>query len=400
MSIKEKFLKYVKIDTMSDENSSTFPSSKSQLEFGKMLVKELHEIGVKNAYQDEFGYVYAKIDGDKKLKKIGLIAHMDTSSSLQGGNFEPRIVENYNGQEIKLSAEYSLDTNHFPSLKNQIGHDLIVTDGYHLLGGDDKAGIAIIMEIAQYYQNNTHIKHAPIRICFTPDEEIGLGASHFDLKKMDADIAYTLDGGEYNEINYENFNAASCKINIKGVGVHPGSAKSIMVNALTLAMEFNNLLPENEVPEKTEKYEGFYHLTDLHGDVENAFMSYILRDHDENKLEQKKLKMYEIAEILKAKYKTAKIEVTIKDSYKNMYTYFKNDMSVVNLISNAYKANDILPIYVPIRGGTDGASITFLGLPCPNIGVGDYSCHGRYEYVSLNEMNKVYEVIKTLLETI
>lgn len=398
MSIKEKFLRYVQFDTMSDEASTTYPSTSSQLEFGKLLVKELHEIGVDNAYQDEFGNIYAKIDGDDTLNKIGLIAHMDTSPSLKGGNYTPRIVSNYDGKDIKLCKEYTLTPQRFPSLMNNIGHDLIVTDGYHLLGGDDKAGIAIIMEIAEFYMNHKEIKHAPIRICFTPDEEIGLGSLHFDIKKMDADFAYTLDGGEYNEINYENFNAASCKVTINGVGVHPGSAKGIMVNALTLAMEFNNLLPENEVPEKTEQYEGFYHLTDLSGDVENATLNYIIRDHDAVKLQNKKDKLLKIKSILQEKYPVAKVLVEIKDSYKNMYEYFKNDMTVVNRISNAYKQNNIDPLYVPIRGGTDGASITFLGLPCPNIGVGDYNCHGRYEYVSINEMEKVFLVVRTLLE--
>lgn len=398
MSIKDKFIRYIKVDTMSDENSTTYPSTSTQLEFGKMLVNELHSLGIDNAYQDEYGNIYAHIDGDNNLPKIGLISHMDTSPSLIGGNYEPRIIHSYQGEDIKLCPEYTLSKDKFPSLNNHIGHDLIVTDGYHLLGGDDKAGIAIIMQIAEFYQNHKEIKHAPIRICFTPDEEIGMGSYHFDVKKMDADFAYTLDGGEYNDVNYENFNAASCVVKIQGVGVHPGSAKNIMVNASMLGIEFNNLLPENEVPEKTEGYEGFYHLTSFNGDTEVATLSYILRDHDKEKLDIKINKMHECGEKLQQKYPTSKIEVETKHSYKNMYEYFKNDMSVVNRILNAYKKNNYPVHSTPIRGGTDGATITFMGLPCPNVGVGDYNCHGRFEYVSINEMEYVFNVIRTLLE--
>lgn len=398
MTLKEKFIKYIHFDTTSDEESLSYPSTNSQLEFGKILVKEFHELGITNAYQDKYGNVYAKIDGDKNMPKIGLIAHMDTSPSLKGGNYEPRIISNYQGKDIKLNDNYVLSPNSFPTLLNNIGHELIVTDGEHLLGGDDKAGIAIIMEIVEFYVKNKEIKHSPIRICFTPDEEIGLGSLHFDIKKMDADFAYTLDGGTFNEVNFENFNAASCKVIINGVGVHPGSAKDVMINAITLGMEFNSLLPKNAVPEKTEQREGFYHLTDFNGTVESATLHYILRDHDAKKLEIKKAKIINIKEMLSKKYKNADIIVEIKNSYKNMYEYFKNDMSVVDRISKAYQANGFTPIYTPIRGGTDGASITFMGLPCPNIGVGDYNCHGRYEYVSVNEMENIFKVIRTLLE--
>ncbi len=396
--IKEKFLSYIYKDTKSDESSTTYPSTSTQLEFGKTLVKELHDLGITNAYQDEYGNVYAKVDGEPSMSKIGLIAHMDTSPSLDGGNYNPRIIKNYQGEDIKLCKDYTLSSKKFPSLLNNIGEDLIVTDGYHLLGGDDKAGIAIIMSIVEFYMNNKNIKHAPIRICFTPDEEIGLGSLHFDINKMDADFAYTLDGGTFNEVNYENFNAASCDIEILGVGVHPGSAKGIMVNAISLAMEFNSLLPQDEVPEKTENYEGFYHLTDITGDVERVKMHYILRDHNLEKLNIKKDTMLKIQKVLEKKYPSSKIKVILKDNYKNMYEYFKNDMSVVNRIISSYKLNGYDVNCSPIRGGTDGASITYLGLPCPNIGVGDYNCHGRYEYVSINEMEKVFKVIRTLLE--
>ena len=398
MKIAEKFIKFVKFDTMSDENSSSFPSTASQLEFGKILVQELHEMGITNAYQDEFGYIYAKLDGDSSLPRIGLIAHMDTAPSLQGGNFEPRIIKNYDGNPIVLSEKYVTEPSNFPSLKRHIGHDLIVTDGEHLLGGDDKAGIAIIMEILEYYSKNKDVNHASIRVCFTPDEEIGQGALHFDVNKMDADFAYTLDGGAYNDVNFENFNAASAVITIHGVGVHPGSAKNIMVNAITLAHEFNSMLPINEVPEHTSNYEGFYHLTDIHGDVEKTTLSYILRDHDASKLEEKINKIHKIADILNKKHPTAKVIAETKHSYKNMKTYFESDDRAIRVIEKAYKTIGYKPIFSPIRGGTDGATITYMGLPCPNIGVGDYNCHGRYEYVSINEMEMVYNVVKNLLE--
>ncbi len=398
MSIKNKFIKYIKIDTMSDEKSSSFPSTESQLEFGKTLVQELHSYGINNAYQDEYGYIYARIEGDNSLPKIGLIAHMDTSPSLKGGNYDARIIKNYKGERIDLNNNYFLDTNKFPSLKKHIGHDLIVTDGDHLLGGDDKAGVAIIMELLEFYINNPSIKHAPIRICFTPDEEIGQGAKYFSTTKMDADIAYTLDGSSYNDVNYENFNAASAKITINGVGVHPGSAKGIMVNALSLACEFNFLLPKDEVPEKTEGYEGFYHLTDLNGDTEKAVLEYILRDHDIDKLDLKIKKIKAIADEIQEKYPTSKVIVDIKNSYKNMKTYFDKDNKAVELIKNAYLSLNIEPVFTPIRGGTDGATITFMGLPCPNIGVGDYNCHGRFEYVSINEMEEVFMIVRNLLE--
>lgn len=398
MKIAEKFIKYVKFDTMSDEISSSYPSTPSQIEFGKILLEDLKRIGISDAYQDEYGNVYARLDGDPTLPKIGLIAHMDTSPALIGGNFEPRTIKDYDGEDIKLCKEYTLSKKNFPSLKNHIGHDLIVTDGYHLLGGDDKAGVAIIMEILEFYQNNKEINHSPIRVCFTPDEEIGMGSLHFDVNKMDADFAYTLDGGSYDDVNYENFNAASAVVEIYGVGIHPGSAKGLMVNALMLANEFNSLLPQNEVPEKTEGYEGFYHLTDINGDVEYTKMAYILRDHDSQKLEDKINKMYEITNLLNKNYPTAKINTTIKHNYKNMRTYFDKDKTAIEAIVKAYKATGYEAKFSPIRGGTDGASITFLGLPCPNIGVGDYNCHGRYEYVSINEMEMVFNVVRALLE--
>ena len=358
--IENKFIRYVKIDTESSETSTSYPSTFKQFDLAKLLTKELEELGFE-VELDKYGLVYAKLDGDPSLAKIGLIAHMDTAPTIRGGNFEPRFVYNYDGSDIKLNQTYSLSPNIFPSLKDVIGKTLIVTDGEHLLGGDDKAGIAIIMAIAEYYATNKEIRHAPIRICFTPDEEIGAGADHFDVEKMDADIAYTLDGGESREINFENFNAAGATISFKGVSIHPGSAKNIMVNALLLAQEFNSLLP-NFTPSNTEGYEGFYHLTDINGDAELCKVQYILRDHDKNLLNEKKETLLKTADILNKKYPTAKVEVEIKDQYENMKYYFENNPLAIDKITSAYKKVGLEYYFSPIRGGTDGARITYIGL--------------------------------------
>lgn len=395
--IENKFIRYVKIDTESDERSSTYPSTEKQLILAKLLLEELTSLGI-DAHMDEYGLVYGKINGDNSMPKIGLIAHMDTAPALRGGNFEPRIITNYNGNDVPLNDTYTLSTKQFPSLKELVGKTLIVTDGDHLLGGDDKAGVAIIMAIAEYYTNNPDIKHAPIRICFTPDEEIGAGADHFSVEKMDADIAYTLDGGKSTEVNYENFNASGALVTIKGVSIHPGSAKDTMVNAITLGMEFNSLLDPLAVPEKTENYEGFYHLCDINGDVDKCEMSYIIRDHDENKLKEKETELLKIAEILNKKYPTAEINVQIKEQYRNMRYYFDKDNSAIEKIIKAYRSTGLEPEISPIRGGTDGARITYMGLPCPNIGTGDRCCHGRYEHVVVEEMYEVFNVVKHLLE--
>lgn len=394
--IENKFIRYVKIDTESSETSTSYPSTFKQFDLAKLLTKELEELGFE-VELDKYGLVYAKLDGDPSLAKIGLIAHMDTAPTIRGGNFEPRFVYNYDGNDIKLNQTYSLSPNIFPSLKDVIGKTLIVTDGEHLLGGDDKAGIAIIMAIAEYYATNKEIRHASIRICFTPDEEIGAGADHFDVEKMDADIAYTLDGGESREINFENFNAAGATISFKGVSIHPGSAKNIMVNALLLAQEFNSLLP-NFTPSNTEGYEGFYHLTDINGDAEFCKVQYILRDHDKNLLNEKKETLLKTADILNKKYPTAKVEVEIKDQYENMKYYFENNPLAIDKITSAYKKVGLEYYFSPIRGGTDGARITYMGLPCPNIGTGDRCCHGRFEHVVVEEMYEMFDVVKALLE--
>lgn len=395
--IENKFIRYVKIDTQSSETSSSYPSTEKQLVLANLLNEELKQLGI-NSYVDEYGLVYGAIEGDNSKPKIGLIAHMDTAPTIEGGNFEPRIITSFDGNDIKLNEKYTLSNQQFPSLKELKGKSLIVTDGDHLLGGDDKAGIAIIMSIAEYYKNHPEINHAPIRICFTPDEEIGAGADHFSLEKMDADVAYTLDGGESNQINIENFNASMATVSIKGVGIHPGEAKDIMVNSLLLAMEFNSYLDQNAIPSKTTGYEGFYHLEKLSGDVEFSQLDYILRNHDEQKLKQQEERLLYAQKEIKEKYPTCEINVEIKHQYRNMKYYFDQDYQAVDLLIKAYNKLNKKFEFVPIRGGTDGARITYMGLPCPNIGTGDRCCHGRYEHVVIDEMYEMFDICKTLLE--
>lgn len=396
--IESKFIRYVKIDTESSETSKTYPSTAKQLDLARLLKKELIELGVKDVIMDEYGLVYAHLDGEKDLPTIGLIAHMDTAPTIRGGNYEPRVVTNYAGNDIKLNATYTLSPKQFPHLLDLKGKTLIVTDGDHLLGGDDKAGVAIIMSIVEYYINHPSIKHCPIAVCFTPDEEIGGGPLHFDVKKMHADYAYTLDGGPSWDINYENFNASSAVVSIKGVGIHPGSAKGIMVNASLLAMEFNAQLDPDAIPAKTEGYQGFNHLCEIKGDIETCEMGYIIRDHDEKKLHAKEKEFIRIGQELQKKYPTSEVKVTIIPSYKNMRNYFDKDKTAINAITKAYDKVGIKYTFSAIRGGTDGATITYMGLPCPNIGNGDRCCHGRYEHVVVEEMYQVFDVVKALLE--
>ncbi len=397
MDIVERFKDLISFDTMSNENSSSYPSTSSQIEFGKKLLNILKEEGINNSYQDEFGLIYARIDNGSK-ETIGLIAHMDTSPSLIGGIKNARIIESYDGKDIVLDEKYTMKINDFPFLKDLIGEKLMVTDGKHLLGGDDKAGIAIILEFAKYYVNHKDEFNFNLAIGFTPDEEIGAGALHFDPKKMNANVAFTLDGESIYEANYENFNAAHAKVTILGVGVHPGMAKNIMVNAAQLGSEFVMDLPSNMVPEKTELREGFIHLTDFKGDCEKCELSFILRDHDKTLLEEKKAILEKEKEKLEKKYPKAEIKLEIADDYRNMFDYFKNDMKAINLINKAYLKKGVKISYTPIRGGTDGATITYLGLPCPNLGVGDFSPHGRFELVSITQMNIMVEILKELFK--
>ena len=396
MTLEERFKKYIAFDTMSSETSKTYPSTVSQLNFGDMLVEDLKEIGVSNAYKDEYGLVYGFIDA-KKDKTICLIAHMDTSPALIGGIKNPKNVYNYQGDDIVLNDKYVLSPKVFPFMKNLIGDDLLVTDGEHLLGGDDKAGVAIIFEVAKYFVLHKEEFNFNLSICFTPDEEIGAGWKHFDVKKAKADFGFTLDGESIYEANHENFNASSATINIHGVGVHPGSAKDVMENAASIATEFQNLMPKNEVPEKTEGYKGFIHLCSISGDVEKATLEYIIRDHNKNKLLEKEKLMENGVETLRKLHIKAKIEIDIKSEYKNMAYYFREHPEAIELINKAYLKSGTKLSYTPIRGGTDGAMITYMGLPCPNLGTGDFNPHGRYEFVSLTEMNKMVEIIKDLL---
>ena len=397
MTLVERFKKYIAFDTVSDESSLTYPSTKSQVEFAKILVDDLKKLGVKDAYKDEHSIVYAFID-NKKEKTIGLISHMDTAPTIEGGIKNPRLIEKYNGEDIELNLAYKMKVEDFPVLKTVIGEDLLVTDGEHLLGGDDKAGIAIIFEFLTYYLKHKEEFNYNLAIAFTADEEIGRGASKFDVKKMKADIAYTLDGESIYEANFENFNAASAKVKIEGVGVHPGNAKDIMINAVLLGIEFNNLLPKDMIPSKTEDHEGFIHLDEFKGDVEVTTLSYILRDHDKSLLEDKKEMLKMAKEKILAKYPKAKIDLELHDEYRNMRDYFINHMEAIELINKAY-INSRLPIsYTPIRGGTDGATITYMGLPCPNLGTGDFNPHGRFEFVSLTQMAKMVDILKELFK--
>ena len=397
MTILERFKKYIAFDTVSDENSKTYPSTPSQIEFGKMLVEDLKELGVEEAYQDENHVVYAFVD-NKKDKTIGLISHMDTAPTIEGGIKHPRLIEKYDGKDIVLNSTYTMKVEDFPVLQMVIGDDLLVTDGEHLLGGDDKAGIAIIFEFLTYYLKHRNDFNYNLAISFTADEEIGRGASRFDVKKMKADFAYTLDGESIYEANFENFNASEAKVTIYGVGVHPGNAKDIMINSILLANEFNSLLPKDMIPSKTEEYQGFIHLDFIKGDVEKTEMEYILRDHDKVLLEEKKEMLLKAKKVIESKYPKAKVEVLIRDEYKNMRDYFIKDMTPIEMINKAY-INSKLPIkYTPIRGGTDGATITYMGLPCPNLGTGDFNPHGRFEFVSLTQMTKMGDILKELFK--
>lgn len=397
MNILERFKKYIAIDTMSDDNSNSIPSTNTQLEFGKILVNDLKEIGLDNAYQDEYGYIYGKIDVQKE-KTIGLIAHMDTSSAFKGGVKNTLLIKKYKGQEVTLESNDKLNIEEFPVLHDVIGDDLLFTDGKHLLGGDDKAGIVIIFEILQYFLKHKEELNYNLAICFTVDEEIGRGPLKFDTKKMGADVAFTLDGESIYEANIENFNASKAEVIIEGINVHPGSAKDLMVNSILCAMEFNNLLPKDMIPEKTSDHEGFIHLEEIKGDVNKTTLSYIIRDHDEKLLEMKKEMLMKAKDEILKRHPKAKISLSIVDEYKNMFNYFLSHREAIDLINKAYLISNKKLSYTPIRGGTDGATITYMGLPCPNLGVGDFNPHGKYEFVSITQMGEMVNIVKNLLK--
>lgn len=400
--VVERFLNYVAIDTKSEYDSPDFPSSKKQFELANLLVKELNELGLKDVSVDENCYVMATLPSntDKKVPTIGFIAHMDTSPDMSGENVKPKIVENYDGGDIILNEKNNivLSPKDFPELKEYIGQTLITTDGTTLLGADDKAGIAEIMTAIEYLVNNPQIEHGDIKVAFTPDEEVGRGADHFNVEKFNADFAYTVDGGRLGELEYENFNAAGVKLTIKGRNVHPGSAKNKMINSIEIAMELNSMLPENQKPKYTEGYEGFFLLSSLNGDVEETKASYIIRDHFKDKFEEKKALMQKVVDFLNAKYGEGTVHVEIKDQYYNMKEKIEPVMHIVDTAKKAMEELGITPLITPVRGGTDGARLSYMGLPCPNLFTGGHNYHGKYEFIPTESMEKAVEVILKIVE--
>ena len=396
-SVTERFLKYVSFDTQSDEFSPTCPSTDKQKLLGAELVKEMQEMGISDAFMDENGYIYGTVPGDPSLPAIGLIAHMDTSPDASGAEVKAKIVE-YQGGDVCLNEEKGiyLKEADYPSLKNHHGKHLIVTDGTTLLGADDKAGIAEIMACAEFLLT-ARCNHATLKIGFTPDEEIGRGADLFDVKGFAADYAYTADGGAIGEIEYENFNAAGAKVEFHGLNIHPGSAKDKMVNSQYIAMEFQSLLPAAQKPEHTEGYEGFIHLTDMQGEVEKSTLRYIVRDHDMEKFQQKKAVMRSAADFINAKYGAGTCELTLTDSYFNMRKHIEPVMHIVEKAKNAMVAAGMEPVEVPIRGGTDGARLSYEGLPCPNLCTGGENYHGRFEYIPVEDMEKCVKMLVEIL---
>ncbi|GAA0857144.1 MULTISPECIES: peptidase T [Clostridium] len=400
--VHERFLEYVKVDTKSDEETRTTPSTKGQLELGKILAEELKSIGLQDVRIDEFGYVYGTVKGniDKKVPTVGFISHMDTAPDMSGHNVKPQIVENYDGGIVTLNKELNikLDPKELPELKNYVGKTLITTDGTTLLGADDKAGVSEIITAMEYLINHPEIKHGDIKVGFTPDEEIGEGADHFNVKGFDADFAYTVDGGALGELEYENFNAAGAKVVIKGKNVHPGSAKNKMINSTLVAHEFLNMLPLNEVPEKTEGYEGFSHLMSINGTVENTEMSFIIRDFDSKEFDRRKEEFINAKEKLNSIYGKDTVNVEIKDQYRNMKEMIEPHMYIVDIAKKAMEMSDITPNIVPIRGGTDGARLSFMGLLTPNMFTGGENFHGRYEYIAVESMEKAVETIINIVK--
>ena len=404
MTVLERFLNYVVVETTSDPYAESFPSTKSQLDFGHTLMEEMKELGLTDVTQDEYGYVFGTIPStvpDYKGKILGLIAHMDTAPAASGKNIKPRVIKNYDGAEIVLNAEKKIvmKPEDFPSLKQYVGQDLVVTDGLTLLGGDDKAGVAEIMTAAEYLINHPEIPHGPIRVGFTPDEEVGQGADYFDVKKFGADFAYTVDGGECGELEYENFNAASVFVDFTGLSIHPGSAKNKMINALLLAMEFHGMMPEAQKPEHTEGREGFIHLESLEGSVEHASSEYIVRDHDFDLFKKKKEYMQRAADYMNVKYGEGTVSLRMEDSYYNMRQQIEPHYFLIENVLKVYEKLDIEPKIQPIRGGTDGSRLSFMGLPCPNLGTGGHNFHGHFEYVCVQSMEKCVQVLIELVKT-
>ncbi len=400
MEIIERFLNYTKFDTQSQEDSDQVPSTEKQLVFANYLKKELESEGLSEVEMDDKGYIYATLKANVKgdIPTIGFIAHYDTSPDCSGANIQARIVNNYDGGDILLSEGIVSSPKKFPELLKHVGEDLIVTDGHTLLGADDKAGIAEIIQAMCWLKEHPEVKHGKIRIAFNPDEEIGMGAHHFDVEKFGCDWAYTMDGGDVGELEFENFNAASAKIFIKGVSVHPGYAKNKMINASVLATEFAQLLPADERPETTEGYQGFYHLLGIESHVEQAKLSYIIRDHDRERFEERKRFVLKCAEQMNETYGEGTVTAEVKDQYYNMKEKIDPQMHVIDLVLHAMQDCGVAPKVKPIRGGTDGAQLSFKGLPCPNIFAGGVNFHGPYEFVSIQSMKQAMQVIIRICE--
>ena len=402
MTLLERFLKYVSFDTQSSEETGVTPSTPGQMVFARYLKDELESLGLQEVTLDDNGYLFATLPAntDEEVPVVGFIAHMDTSPDMSGKGVSPRIVRNYDGGDITLCADENivLSPAQFPELLAHVGEDLIVTDGKTLLGADDKAGIAEIVSAVVYLQQHPEIKHGKIRIGFNPDEEIGLGAHKFDVEKFACDWAYTMDGGEVGELEFENFNAASAKLLFKGRNVHPGYAKNKMINSLRVANRFMSFLPDSETPEHTDGYEGFYHLIGVSGDVEQTTVSYIIRDHDRVRFEARKVEMQRLADLVNAEYGEQVVTLELKDQYYNMRQQIEPVMHVIDIAFEAMKAVGVEPHVKAIRGGTDGAQLSFKGLPCPNIFAGGVNFHGRYEFVPIQSMEKAMNVIVKIAE--
>lgn len=399
-TVIERLVRYAKIDTQSDFNSDTTPSTMKQFDLLHVLKDELAEIGLTDITLDDNGYLFATLESntDKNVPTLGFLAHVDTTTDYTGTNVQPQRIDNYDGEAITLKNGLVMSPDYFPNLKNYVGQTLITTDGNTLLGADDKAGIAEIMTAMEFLVNNPEIKHGKIRVAFTPDEEIGRGPHKFDVEKFGADYAYTMDGGPLGELQFESFNAAGVKVTTRGTNIHPGSAKDKMVNSITKAIEFQNAMPADAVPEKTDGYEGFIHLMHFDGGIEESTMSYIIRDHDRAKFEEKKAFMAQVGKDMQAKYGADAITVEIDDQYYNMGEKIVPVMEIVDIVKEAFTKFDITPIVEPIRGGTDGSQLSYMGLPTPNIFAGGENMHGKYEFVSGETMEKATEVIIEIVQ--
>ncbi|WP_028044569.1 peptidase T [Candidatus Stoquefichus massiliensis] len=399
MKVENRFLKYVSFNTQSDPYATSSPSTANQKELAEFLVEEMRILGLVNVQMSEYGVVYGTIPSNNNHQGdvIGFIAHMDTSPDASGDHIQPQIIRNYDGHRIILNENMILDPQEFPDLKKVVGHDIIATDGTTLLGADDKAGIAIIMSMAEYMFKHPEFKHNDIQIAFTPDEEVGRGSQHFDLNIFQADYAYTIDGGDINEFYFENFNAYQVLVEVTGKSIHPGAAKNKMVNSLEVAIEFDQLLPQNCRPEYTEGYEGFHHLNHMQGSCEKTRLEYIVRDHHFLKLKEQLNDFHRIQAYLNSCYGYELIDITMNEQYLNMKDILVDHPQIVEQVELAMRDIGLNPTIVPIRGGTDGARLSYLGLPCPNIGTGGFYCHGPYEFVSISMMKKGIELLLRLL---